>query len=92
MAILQVRNLDDSIYLSLKREAEKEGRSISQEVIKIIQYYFSRPSVKQPSSTQSFLNLNWQGNKSAEKIISEIHASRKNSKRFKLSMDNDIFN
>lgn len=84
MAILQVRNLDDSIYLSIKKEAEKEGRSISQEVIKIIQYYFSKPDIKQPSATESFLNLHWQGESSADQIVSEIRSSHKNSKRFKL--------
>jgi hypothetical protein len=41
-------------------------------------------------STEAFLNLSWEGDDSADEIIANIRAQRKNSKRF----DNqyDLFN
>ncbi|HOF34148.1 MAG TPA: hypothetical protein PK624_01790 [Spirochaetota bacterium] len=45
MAILQVRDFDDGLYSSLKSMAKSENRSISQEVISIIEKYLSNPHV-----------------------------------------------
>ena len=46
MAILQVRDLDDRIYENLKRIARHNKRSISQEVIHIIETYLSSPKME----------------------------------------------
>jgi plasmid stability protein len=43
MAHLQVRDMDDKLYSSLRELATNEKRSISQEVIYIIQKYLSTP-------------------------------------------------
>jgi hypothetical protein len=83
MAILQVRDVDDSLYEAVKTIAKKERRSISQEVIVMIESYIGNP--KQTSAadaTEEFLNLSWQGDESADEIIDNIRKYRKNSKRF----------
>ncbi len=41
MANLQVRDIDDKLYDSLKRRADLEHRSISQEVVMIIESHHS---------------------------------------------------
>ena len=85
MAILQVRDLDDRLYASLKAIAKSENRSISQEVISIIEKYLSNPSVYKSNPTREFIALSgaWDDSRSADEIIDSIKKSRKNSKRFK---------
>jgi len=76
MANLHVRDLDNSIYEAVKTIAQKEHRSISQEVIVMIESYLGNP--KQTSAaeaTEEFLNLSWQGDESADKIIDSIRKS-----------------
>ena len=41
MAILQVRDMDDRLYDRLKFAAKRDNRSISQQVITILQDYFN---------------------------------------------------
>ena len=43
MAILQVRGIDDRVYENLKTISQQNRRSISQEVIHIIETYLSDP-------------------------------------------------
>lgn len=84
MAILQVRDIDDRLYSSLKEIAKKENRSLSQEVISIIEKYLSNPSVFAKNPTQAFLDLSdaWDDNRSASEIIKDIKNSRNKSSRF----------
>jgi hypothetical protein len=84
MAILQVRDIDDRIYDNLKRISSKNKRSLSQEVIHIIEEYLSDPGTTRRNSTEEFLKLSgsWEDNRSAEVIISEIKKSRSENKRF----------
>ncbi|MBN1294723.1 MAG: antitoxin [Candidatus Latescibacteria bacterium] len=84
MAILQVRDLDDKLYSSLKTIAKQENRSISQEVITILEKYISNPSLFDTNPTKDFLSLSgsWDDNRSSEEIIKSIKKNRKNSKRF----------
>ena len=91
MAILQVRDIDDRIYENLKRISGENRRSISQEVIYIIETYLSEPQRNRKNSTEEFLNLsgNWGDERSAEKIISEIKSNRTQNRRF--SKENGIF-
>ncbi len=89
MAVLQVRDIDDSLYEALKTLAKKERRSISQEVIMMIESYISSPKTNALESTEEFLNLSWAGDESADEIISDLRKQRKNSKRF--NEDHDLF-
>ncbi|MCU0285652.1 MAG: antitoxin [Acidobacteria bacterium] len=83
MAILQVRDVDSSLYDALKTIAKKERRSISQEVIIMIESYLGNPKqTSTAAATEEFLNLSWEGSEPADEIIGSIRISRKNSKRF----------
>lgn len=91
MAILQVRDLDDRLYLSLKEIAKRENRSLSQEVISILEKYLSNPRIFKNNPTHDFLNLcsSWDDGRSSGEIISDIRKGRKSSKRF--GDDNVLF-
>ncbi len=89
MAVLQVRDIDDTLYEALKTLAKKERRSISQEVIMMIESYISNPKTTSVDSTEEFLNLSWISDESADEIISDLRKQRKNSKRFE--NHNDLF-
>jgi hypothetical protein len=84
MATLQVRDIDDGLYGSLKTLAKKEHRSISQEVVKILESHIQQPDGKFPDVTEEFLSLcgAWQDSRSAESITKEIRGRRKNSRRY----------
>ena len=57
MAILQVRDIDDRLYSSLKMTAKSENRSVSQEVISIIEKYLSNPTLFKSNTTKEFISL-----------------------------------
>lgn len=84
MAILQVRDLNDGLYFSLKQLAQLENRSISQEVISILEKYLSNPTLFKNNPTQEFLKLSssWEDSRKSDEIIADIKTSRKNTKRF----------
>jgi hypothetical protein len=91
MAILQVRGIDDKLYATLKAIAKSNNRSISQEVISIMEKYLSNPAVYKSNPTREFLALSgaWEDDQSADEIIDSIKKSRKKSKRFQ--KENVIF-
>jgi hypothetical protein len=84
MANLQVRDIDDRLYESLRERASREKRSISQEVILILEKYLSRPNAYDVNPTDEFLLLAgaWSDDRSADEIISDIRGNRRNSSRF----------
>jgi len=79
MAVLQVRDIDDRLYASLKNRAKNEKRSISQEVIHIIQAYLSNPKHFSFNPTEEFLKLSgsWENSKTADEIIEYLTKNRK---------------
>jgi plasmid stability protein len=85
MAILQVRDIDDRLYASLKAMAKSQNRSLSQEVISIVEKYLSNPAVYKSNPTREFIALSgaWEDDRSADEIIDSIRKTRKNSDRFK---------
>ena len=84
MAILQVRDIDDRLYSSLKNLAKSENRSLSQEVISILEKYLSNPVVFKNNPTREFLSLSgsWADNRTADDIVKDIKKNRRNSRRF----------
>jgi len=78
MANLQVRDMNDELYSTLRFTAQAEGRSISGQVITILQAYFSSMQCKVPNATDEFLKLcgKWEDSRSAEEICQEIRNSR----------------
>jgi len=84
MATLQVRDIDDRLYESLRKRATRDKRSISQEVVLILEKYLSRPNAYDVNPTDEFLSLAgaWSDDREADGIIDDIRSSRKNSPRF----------
>ena len=84
MANLQVRDIDDRLYESLRERATREKRSISQEVILILEKYLSRPTAYDVHPTDEFLSLAgaWNDDRTADEIIDDIRKKRRNSSRF----------
>jgi len=78
MATLQVRSVDDRLYHALSVRATMENRSISQEVITILEDYLSRPSNRHKSITEEFLQLcgTWRDERSESEIAAEIRRER----------------
>jgi plasmid stability protein len=82
MAMLQVRNVDDKLYTSLKQRADAQNRSVSQEVVSVLEQYLANPDVFNTNSTQEFLNLSWEDDRTAEEIIADIANTRRNKPKF----------
>jgi plasmid stability protein len=91
MANLQVRDIDNRLYESLKRRAELEHRSVSQEVVMIIESHLKRDNLETESQTLEFLKLvdSWHDDKKAEDIVSDIRSSR--SKKNRSRITNELF-
>jgi hypothetical protein len=85
MANLQVKDIDDRLYASLRKLATTDKRSISQEVIYILEKYLSMPKIFDKNPTEEFLKLSgsWEDDRTADEIISDIRKNRKNSNRFR---------
>ncbi len=91
MANLQVRDIDNRLYESLKRRAELEHRSVSQEVVMIIESHLKRDNLETENQTLEFLKLtnSWHDDKNAEDIISDIRSSRSKTNRSRIT--NELF-
>ncbi|TGL61649.1 FitA-like ribbon-helix-helix domain-containing protein [Leptospira sarikeiensis] len=85
MANLQVRDIDDRLYEALKRRAELEHRSVSQEVVLLIENYLAHDMKESEQKTLRFLELSnsWMDDRNSEKIIKEIRSSRTKNTRSK---------
>jgi plasmid stability protein len=84
MATLQVRDIDDRLYEALRARARSEHRSVSQEVVFIIEDHLSKSTPSSQKQTELFLCLTgaWEGSESAEQLVASIRKNRKNSNRF----------
>ena len=84
MANLQVRDIDDNLYESIRSLAISEKRSISQEVVLILEKYLSSPLDFKRNPTEEFLGLagSWKDDRCAGEIVKDIRNSRRNSQRF----------
>jgi plasmid stability protein len=84
MATLQVRDLDDRLYNFIKTSAKLHNRSISQEVVTIIESFSSWSHRMSKNATIEFLSLTgaWKDERTPENILEEIKESRTSSQRF----------
>jgi plasmid stability protein len=91
MAILQVRDIDNNLYNSLKISAKMQNRSVSQEVITIIETYLNSSQKNNKNATLEFLSLEgvWEDRRSADDIIKDIRKNRQQLNRF--GKNNGIF-
>ena len=87
MANLQIKGIADDLYKKIKELAASENRAVSQQILFLIKEYISRrgaiQSLKPPAQVLLELSGSWEDKKSADKIISQIKRSRKNSKKLK---------
>ena len=83
MPNLQVRDIDAQLYNWLCVNAKLANRSISQQVITILQEKAAAPQETTSNVVDAFLALNdsWGDERSAEEIISEIRNARVNTSR-----------
>ncbi len=91
MAILQVRDIDDALYEQLKRVSRLHRRSISQEVLHILEAYLTEPDRTRRNATEELLKLagSWKDDRSAEEIVKNVKRARRNRARF--SEPGDVF-
>ena len=91
MATLQVKGMDERLYKALRARAEADKRSISQEVVYIIELFLSRPSNDHRAATDALIELagTWQDERTASQIAADIRKARRTSKRF--SRNHDVF-
>ena len=84
MATLQVRDIDDRVYKELKHRAKTRHRSLSQEVVHIIEEYLSQPNRDYQRQSELLLELagSWEGPETANEIVRIIRKGRRNSRRF----------
>jgi plasmid stability protein len=85
MATLQVRDIDTELYESLKKRAAGEHRSISQEVVRILENHMNQPKELSAASTKLFLALSdsWADERTAQEIVADLRKHRKQSSRFR---------
>ncbi len=89
MANLQVRDICNRLYKSLRRRAELEHRSVSQEVVMIIESHLKRDNLETERQTLEFRKLDnsWNDDKDAEYIVSDIRSSRSKKKRSRITLE-----
>ena len=87
MANLQIKGMDDDLYAQLKSLAASENRSISQQVLFLLKLYLARKHQLQRTRTpaQVLLELSgsWEDDRTAEKIVTELKAGRKSSRKLR---------
>jgi plasmid stability protein len=67
MATLQIKGIDDRLYEALRARAEMDNRSISQEVVAILQEHLGRPPQDARKANEAFMELvgSWPDNRTA---------------------------
>ena len=78
MANLQVKSLDDDLYRALRARAKLENRTVSQEVVKLIQNHLAHPAQSSEETTKAFLELAgaWQDDRSARELSADLRRAR----------------
>ncbi len=89
MANLQVKGIDDDLYRALKARADREHRSVSRQVIAIIEKHLATAGDDQRRGAADFLELagSWEDERSAEEIAREIRKARRSKGRNKRMTD-----
>ncbi|MBI4556512.1 MAG: antitoxin [Candidatus Hydrogenedentes bacterium] len=85
MATLQVKGIDDNLYRALAARAAQDNRSISQEVVTLIQAFLARLSANPSDATEAFLEMSgtWKDERPAKTIAAEIRRSRRSGRRLR---------
>lgn len=83
MANLQIKGIQDEFYEQIKKLAESEKRSVSQQVLFVVQEYMAKEKdmkkTKTPAQILLELSGSWSDDRDVSDIISEIKNTRRNS-------------
>jgi predicted CopG family antitoxin len=85
MANLQIKGMEDELYMELKKMAAKENRSLSQQALFLVKEYLARKkhlhTLKTPAQTLLDLAGSWEDAQDSAKIITRIKKARRNSRK-----------
>lgn len=85
MANLQIKGIDDKLYDTIKRLAASENRSVTQEILFLVKEHLAKRkqtiAIRTPAQVLLDLSGSWVDNRSADAIIAEIKAARRNSRK-----------
>jgi hypothetical protein len=91
MANLQIKGMDDDLYMEIKHMAKDEHRSVSQQILYITKLFLAKrktiEKLKTPAEVLLGLAGSWNDERPAEEIIAEIRAARKSSIRLSEGLD-----
>ena len=89
VATLQVKGIDEDLYRALGARAKRDNRSISQQVVKLIQDSLARSGNSAEEATRGFLTLcgSWEDPRSTRTIAAAIRKSRRSGRRFEGGRD-----
>ena len=87
MANLQIKGVQDDLYEEIKKVAEAENRSVSQQVLFLIRDYLARQKalkrLSSPAQVLLELSGSWEDERAPGEIVADIKAGRKNSKKLR---------
>jgi hypothetical protein len=87
MANLQIKGIDENLYVQIKKLASAENRSVSQQVIFLAKEYLAKrkglQASKSPAQVLLELSGSWVDERTPEQIIREIKSSRRSSKKLR---------
>ncbi len=85
MANLQVKGIDDRLYDAIKKLAASEHRSVSQQVLFLVNEHLAKrkptAAIRTPAQVLLELSGSWADDRSADALIEEIKAARKGSRK-----------
>ena len=83
MAMLQVRKLDDRLYAALKERAAENHRSVSGEVVAVLEDYVARPRARAKMPGEVLLEFAgaWKDDRTPEKMAADIRKARHSTRR-----------
>lgn len=79
LANLQVKGIDDDLYRALKARAKRDNRSVSQEVVMLIEEFLARGGGERRRPAADMLDLagTWVDDRPAREIAAEIRGARR---------------
>jgi plasmid stability protein len=82
MANLQVKGIDEALYRALRARAALENRSLSQQVVTIVEQHLSR-AAGLTTPVEAFLELagSWRDDRSAARIARDLRRARRGKSR-----------
>ena len=85
MANLQVKGIDDDLYRALKARAKLDNRSVSQEVVMLIEDFLARGGGDRRRPAAALLEIagSWVDGRSAAEIAAETRKARRSRGRAK---------